>query len=110
MVCRFKREKGVNLLKIDFKSKELDRTFDEVIFSGGVHADRESVGIPISMPTSHNSKAAKGSSAKERLDLQIEPVEGGLTISELLSTIFRQADMMANSCALENRICHFYFL
>jgi len=64
----------------DFKSKELERTFESIIFVAQV-SDK-----PIS--TSETMASAHATSEKPKLSnskISIEPVEGGITIAELYS-------------------------
>ena len=75
----FYYEEGLEM--IDFNSKELDRTFESVIFLEGVYTSEASLqgGANISgSPQITNSAASTINSV-------IEPVEGGVTIAELMA-------------------------
>jgi hypothetical protein len=68
---------------VDFKSSSLNRTFKSVWFLAGVVSENDMLKTT-SSPTS--SKSASGSKAEEsKLDLKIEPVEGGISIGELFA-------------------------
>ncbi len=75
---------GGNEMK-NFKSKELNRTFDSVMFLGGIVGenevgDQKNSGIS-SMPDEDAGKP----------DIHIDPAEGGITIAELYSNKDRYA-------------------
>jgi len=64
----------------NFKSKELDRTFDKVLFLEAVSQTAEGVKKPSMQSTPEHS----GKPRTTRLDLKITPAPGGITIKELL--------------------------
>jgi len=66
---------------VDFKSKELDRTFSSILFLNGI-IDPEIVegGDPSVIPSPQKSKTEV-----EKVDVDIETAIGGITISELFS-------------------------
>ena len=65
----------------DFESKDLGRTFETVIFLGGISAEPITAAAEkTALPASHTSKAKA-----EKKDIAIEPVKDGITIAELFS-------------------------
>ncbi|MCD4658013.1 MAG: hypothetical protein K8S87_10795 [Planctomycetes bacterium] len=78
---------GGNEMK-DFKSSQLNRTFESVLFLGGiVNAD------PLADEKS-SSPTASGKTNKNAnsIEIAIEPLENGITISELFSNKLRYED------------------
>ncbi|NOX85823.1 MAG: DNA-binding protein [Chlorobi bacterium] len=68
---------GGNEMK-DFKSSQLNRTFESVLFLGGV--------VKADDLNMKKKEPGKGKTASDKkLELSLEPVTGGLTISELLA-------------------------
>jgi len=65
----------------DFKSKELDRTFDSILFLNGLINPEVVEGGK----TVLNVSAQKTKTAEEKSGISIDPVEGGITIAELFS-------------------------
>jgi hypothetical protein len=65
----------------EFKSKELDRNFSSILFLDGVISPDIVEGGKTSLKTS----AEKPKSTEEKIGVDIKPVTGGITISELLS-------------------------
>ena len=66
------------LVMPEFKSKELDRTFDKVIFLEGVSKTPEGIKKPGMVVPEHGVKTKPG-----KLEVKIDPAEGGITIAEL---------------------------
>lgn len=64
----------------NFESKELNRTFETVIFLERISAEPITAEKPVSPVSPHTSK-----STTEKKDITIEHAEGGITIAELFS-------------------------
>lgn len=62
----------------NFRSEDLDRTFDKVMFIDELRKEPYTISAPV-MATSPKAAAGKN------LDISIEPAEGGITIAELYS-------------------------
>jgi hypothetical protein len=81
---------GQGLEMIDFNSKELDRIFESVIFLEGVYTSEANL---------HGGANISGSpqitnSASSAINSVIEPVEGGVTIAELMANKSNYADKL----------------
>ena len=64
----------------NFKSKELNRTFESILFLDGISAE------PIEPKNSHAMISPGATTVKEgKKDINITPIEGGITIAELYS-------------------------
>lgn len=61
---------------VDFRSTSLDRTFESILFLGGV------VKVP-SADDNEQKSTAKDSGSATKLDIKVEPLEDGITIDEL---------------------------
>lgn len=83
---------------VDFKSKELDRTFEKVVFLGGVSTEPVSVkkkmpqanphGGPQGNPHENTQQAdaqPNGKVLAEKATVELSVVEGGITIAELFA-------------------------
>lgn len=70
----------------DFKSKELNRTFKEVLFLDSLSKFSNFENKEIAIKPSHeymSSDTTMGKSKIEKIDVKIEPVAGGVTIADL---------------------------
>lgn len=73
---------------LDFKSKELDRTFSSILFLNGVISpDVVEGGKTVLTKSPQKSKAEK-----KELDVKINPAIGGITIEELIENKEKYAD------------------
>ena len=66
---------------VDFKSKELDRTFESVIFLNGLISPE----IVEGGKTVLNQTQQMSKSTDEKIDIKIDPAKGGITIQQLFS-------------------------
>ncbi|MCF6271509.1 MAG: GW dipeptide domain-containing protein [Melioribacteraceae bacterium] len=64
----------------DFKSKELDRTFESILFISEI--SNRPLSPSATMASAH---ASSGKSKISNSDISVEPAEGGITIAELYS-------------------------
>jgi hypothetical protein len=72
----------------DFKSKDLDRTFASVYFVSGVNGQAATATAdPQTALTPHHQKTPA-----DKLDITIEPVEGGLSLAALFANRAAHAD------------------
>lgn len=72
----------------EFYSKELDRTFDKVVFLEAIFAENSEPPAPATQASPHGGMqgASQGSKvAVEKADVQVEAGQGTITISELFS-------------------------
>ena len=77
---------------IDFKSKELNRTFSSILFLNGV-VDPE---IVEEGKIIVNDSPQKSKPIEEKLDVNIKPASGGITIAELFSNKEKYANKVVN--------------
>lgn len=75
------------MLMKNFVSKELGRTFENIIFLESIHTDREEVGKVKTMPESHTEKSTSGKAGLDKLDINVEVAKGGITIADLFSNM-----------------------
>ncbi len=69
----------------NFKSKELNKTFDKVLFLEQLEDNINAVNSGIEIPGTEEVKGTSDVAPEEKIDEIIEPVEGGLSIQELWS-------------------------
>lgn len=71
-----------------FESKELNRTFDKIIFMGSVSTDPSGIEPTTSNDNQHSTmnmdKKSKGNS-DQKISVKITPAQGAITIAELLA-------------------------
>jgi len=68
---------------VDFRSSSLNRTFKSVWFLGGVISEEDMLKSTSGLTLSQSSPGSKAEESKS--DIKIEPVEGGISIGELLA-------------------------
>lgn len=73
-------QKG-NIMR-DFKSTQLDRTFDSLLFLGGVVNAKE---VNDDMGGNMTLETKNGKASKQKLTLDLSPAQGGITVSELFA-------------------------
>lgn len=71
---------------VDFKSRELDRTFDKVVFLEGISTEPKAIpkkSMSKPMPDKAQETGSKKNKPTKQTELKIDKVEGSITIAEL---------------------------